>query len=179
MNRIILSLLALMVWLQPAQAAKIKFNNDQEAVEYIRTTCIKYWLKATLPEQTNVVVTVNQQDKKLVIEEKSTFNRPAQYGREAFSETKDVTITIDLTGVKLTRTFTNIQLGETQKNAITVATVWTTKSVDNKTEHPVVYTLPLTYDKQETALEIPKLSAAYRYLIVKYNPTEKKKKYKI
>jgi hypothetical protein len=177
MNKIILSVLVLMVGFQPVRAEKIKFSSDQEAVDYINTACVKYWQKATLAEQTGVKVAVHQDNKHLIIDEKSTFARPAQYGREAYTETKDVTITIDLSKVKLSRTFTNIILSETQSNAITVATVWSTKSIDNKTEHPVVYTLPLVYDKRETELEIPRLSTAFRYLVTRYNPSEKKKSF--
>lgn len=167
---------ALILTASSATAKKrIKFASIEQAANHIQKVCDQYWMKLPVNEMSSSTVLISLHGCNLTIEEKSTFNR-ARVGddRGSYQELKTTTTQVNLTETRLTETFTNIKLVG-NKNAIRTNTIWSADGGKSSEESPMVYTLPLAYDKDGIVSELKNLRSAFKHVIKPCNKNQSKK----
>ncbi|PQJ10524.1 hypothetical protein CJD36_011150 [Flavipsychrobacter stenotrophus] len=176
--RYILLLFVAVVSFNVASAKKVKFVSEQAAVGVIQNVSAKYWEKLEIKDNKGVVVKVSQQGSKLIFTETSTFVRPATIGRETFTETKVVTVEVDLAKAAATPTVSTIVFMEQTKNAIHQVLAWDKKALDNSNGYISMYTVPLDYPLLiKNSADLQQMKSAVRYLSTIYLPKSVKRKF--
>ena len=159
-------------------AKDAKFKTEQSAIDAIRIISTKYWDNLIIKDKTDTKVEVSLTGSKLIFVERSTYTRPANIGRESFSEEKKITTEIDLKYATVSNTLTTVMLVAHQPNSIHQVVAWTSKSLDNSNEFLAIYTVPLDY--KELSKEVDDLQTiknAISFLSKRYHPKEPRKKF--
>lgn len=163
-----------------AFAKKNKFTSQQEAVSVIQATTARYWEKLDIKDNKENVVKVTLQDGKLIFTQTATYVRPATIGRETFTETKVVTVEVDLTKAAVSPTVSNYTFLEQSKNAIHQVVAWNKTALDNSNTFIGMYTIPLDYPALiKNGAELERMKDAVRYLSKIYLPKPVNKKFSL